>query len=541
MLRAFLLLSLIALAAPLPARADGAQDLLDETFLLAQTAMSSAAGRALAQIGQRAAAGDGELANLLRSRQATEKQLSDIEAALTVPGADRIHLTGEAEALAASIAMIDARIAQDFPRFSDLTRPRPVSVAEVQALLDPDEALILMFSGAAKTFVWAVTPEAAAWHSVGTDPATLAEVVKRLRETLDPAAATVRAAAALDSDFAPAPVPAFPRDLAWRLHAYLLAPMLPVFGAARHVYIVPDGPLASVPFALLPTEPPEGADDDPAALRATPWMIRQHALTVLPAVDSLRVIRDLPPPDPGRRAFMGFGDPDFGGTMQVAGLTRDLAGGPGLTRGGLADPDQLRALAPLPQTRRELRAIAATLGAGRGDVVLGMAATERAVKSATLSDRRVLAFATHGLLSGEIRGLDEPALVLSPPDRPDAADDGLLTASEIADLTLDADWVILSACNTAGGEAPGAEGLSGLARAFLFAGARAVLVSHWPVRDEAAARLTTEAFARLSSGRATGKAEARRPSMRALMQDSSDPTLAHPAAWAPFILVGDGR
>ncbi|MBL4918310.1 CHAT domain-containing protein [Szabonella alba] len=534
------MLFLFLLCLPLPVRAGTAQDLLAETFLLAQTAMSSAAGQALSQIGQRAAAGDGVLADLLRDRQAVEKQLADTETALTDPAADPVHLTGEAEALAARIREIDTRIGTEFPRFADLTRPRPAPLTEVQALLDADEALILMFSGAEKTFVWAVTAKAAAWHAVSTDPATLADVVARLRETLDPASAPVRAAAALDSGFAPSAA-AFPRDLAWRLHAFLLAPLMPVFGTARHVYIVPDGPLSAIPFALLPTEPPEGADDDPAAMRATPWMIRQHALTVLPAVDSLRVIRDLPPPDAGRRAFMGFGDPDFGGTMQVAGLTQDLAQGPGVMRGGLADPDQLRALAPLPQTRRELRAIAATLGAAREDVVLGMAATERAVKSATLSDRRVLAFATHGLLSGEIRGLDEPALVLSPPDRPDAADDGLLTASEIADLNLDADWVILSACNTAGGESPGAEGLSGLARAFLFAGARAVLVSHWPVRDDAAARLTTEAFARLASGRATGKAEALRQSMLALMEDDSDPTLAHPAAWAPFILVGDGR
>lgn len=535
MLRLFLSFLLI-LGPAAASRAETASGLMDETFRLAQTAMNSAAGQALAQIGQRAAAGDDALAERLRARQATQKRLTDTEAALANSDSDRIRLTGEIEALAAELRRIDALIAEEFPRFQDMLRPEPAGIAEVQALLAPDEALILFLSGTEKTFVWAVSKSAAGWHAVTVSPEALAEVIARLRQSLDPAGATARAAAALDAP-APKAGTAFPRDLAWRLHAYLLDPLLPVFGTARHLYIVPDGALTSIPFALLPATPPEGADDDPAALRQTDWMIRRHAMTVLPTVESLRVITSMPPPKPDRLAFMGFGDPSFGGAMQVAALSR----GPGLMRGGVADPDQLRALAPLPQTRRELRSIAATLGAARADVVLGADATERAVKSASLSDRRVLAFATHGLLTGEIRGLDEPALVLTPPDRPDAGDDGLLTASEIAELELDADWVILSACNTAGGEAPGAEGLSGLARAFLFAGARAVLVSHWPVRDDAAARLTTEAFGRLTSGAAKGKAEALRQSMLALMADESDPTLAHPAAWAPFILVGDGR
>ena len=104
-----------------------------------------------------------------------------------------------------------------------------------------------------------------------------------------------------------------------------------------------------------------------------------------------------------------------------------------------------------------------------------------------LSDYRVLAFATHGLVSGELSGLGEPALVFTPPETGTEADDGLLTASEIATLELDADWVILSACNTAAADGtPGAEGLSGMAKAFFYAGARALLVSHWAVNSEAA-------------------------------------------------------
>jgi len=155
-----------------------------------------------------------------------------------------------------------------------------------------------------------------------------------------------------------------------------------------------------------------------------------------------------------------------------------------------------------------------------------------------------LHFATHGLLAGEVAQLGqaraEPALVLSPPDQPTEEDDGLLTASEVASLKLDADWVVLSACNTAGGEEAGAEALSGLARAFFYAGARALLVSHWPVDSYAATMLTSRTFAEMRKSGAVGRAEALRRAMLALMSDDQRPWTAHPAVWAPFVVVGAG-
>ena len=106
-----------------------------------------------------------------------------------------------------------------------------------------------------------------------------------------------------------------------------------------------------------------------------------------------------------------------------------------------------------------------------------------------LADYRVVYFATHGLVAGEVKGLGEPSLALTLPKQPSETDDGLLTASEVAQLKLNADWVVLSACNTIAGDKPGAEALSGLARAFFYAGARALLVSHWAVESNAATRL----------------------------------------------------
>jgi CHAT domain-containing protein len=189
------------------------------------------------------------------------------------------------------------------------------------------------------------------------------------------------------------------------------------------------------------------------------------------------------------------------------------------------------------------------LGIPESDILLGSRATEMALKNLSdggrLAEFAILHFATHGALTGQVQGSAEPGLILTPPPKgtsdPKALerDDGFLTASEIATLKLDADWVILSACNTAGSSGETAEALSGMARAFFYAGARALLVSHWEVGSEAAVKLTTRAFAELKSNPKIGRAEAFRISMRDLIEQG---TLgeAHPSQWAPFVVVGEG-
>ena len=107
-------------------------------------------------------------------------------------------------------------------------------------------------------------------------------------------------------------------------------------------------------------------------------------------------------------------------------------------------------------------------------------------------------------------------------------------------MKLNADWVVLSACNTIAGDKPGAEALSGLARSFFYAGARALLVSHWAVDSEAATRLTTSTFDRLKADPKLGRAEALRQAMLAYLNDASSPRNAYPAYWGPFALIGEG-
>ncbi|MFG1290429.1 CHAT domain-containing protein [Xanthobacter versatilis] len=537
---------------PLPPPAQ----LRDEAFRSAQSAMSTSASMALAQLGVRFAAGSDDLARLVRQRQdlvaAWKSADRALVQALGAVGAGNEPVVearrAEADALQARIAESDHDMATRFPAYAELSQPQPVPIAAVQALLREDEALVLVFVATHETFVWAVTRDAADWHRVPVEREALVAQVKSLRAGLDPGAVAVMRSAL--RDFGDTDVEgadsgvrvSFSRATAHDLFRRMLAPLDGLLADRARLFVVAERPFDSLPFALLVTEQPAGDDIDPSALRDTSWLIRRQGIVTLPSVSSLKSLRAAAAAAPAPLPFRGYGAPLLGGRRspaQVASNVADTAGT--LLRGGKVNLETVRSLAPLPQTEGELRRLANTLGAGPDSVRIGAAATKSAVQAADLSLYRVLAFATHGLLAGDIPGLSEPALVFTPPDA-DGPDDGLLTASEAARLNLAADWVILSACNTAGGDGtPGADGLSGLARAFFYAGARTLLVSHWPVRDDAAARLTTGTLAALRSEPALSKAEAFRRATLALIADPSDPTLAHPAIWAPFVMVGEGR
>ncbi|MGE0846551.1 MAG: CHAT domain-containing protein [Flavobacteriaceae bacterium] len=520
--------------------------LKDKAFESAQWVMATAAARAVSQVGARIAAGSGELGETVRRRQELEDRFQRarnrlVEVLKSGEGdseAIKADIAGTERALAA----IDADIAKRFPDYAEVANPRPLGIAEVQSLLSDGEALVLFLADRAATYVWAVSKTGSQWNRADVGREAMDNAVRTLRLTLDPNAPS-RGAESLSEEENEGGA-GFDRELAFDLYSRLIAPVARTLDGASHVFVVADGPLTSLPLSVLVTEAPQGADNDPQALRDTAWLVRKFATTTLPAVTSLRAIRSgNAAAASGSISFRGFGAPALTGPGGAEAEPAKIAsrGVSSFFSGRYADVDAVRQLNPLPGTARELTRIATLLNAGDKAISLGDEATETAVKHADFSGVSVLAFATHGLVTGELTGLAEPALVFTPPPRATPEDDGLLTASEASALKIDADWVILSACNTAAGDgSPGAEGLSGLARAFLFAGARAILVSHWPVRDDAAAKLTVGTLERLRDHPGMARSEALRESMVALIADDSDPSLAHPSAWAPFVVVGEG-
>lgn len=543
-------------------------DAVSEAFRVADAARGSSVQRALSASSARTTAGDDKLAELVRSQQDVAKRLSATKSLLS-RGLSRSKdeqnagsiksLRAEIKQLSSEFASLNKRIEKEFPSYAELLNPKPPTIADVQDKLGEGEAYISIYTGRKQTYVWAVPKTGEVAFAVAdANQDRLAKMVQSLRDALNPSAASLGG------------IPDFDLRIAHRLYAKILEPVESVLKTSKSLLITTNGALGELPLSVLPTKKVRRKRDSDvlfAEYRDVPWLVRSHALTLLPSAASLITLRSLPAGDPGREPFIGFGDPFFNADQakekpievadagehvamrgfRIRGLPLTLRAAP--ETDGFDKPD-LSQLPRLPDTAAEVRGLALSLNADlTKSVILGEQASEAYVKTADLSGYKVVAFATHGLIPGELSGLDEPALALSAPGLTKSKGDGLLTMSEILQLKLDADWVVLSACNTGSSRGDGAEAVSGLGRAFFFAGTRSLLVSSWPVETTSARLLTTDLFERQTKQPDIDRAEALRQAMAALIdrpgltdKETGKPLFyyAHPIFWAPFILVGDG-
>jgi len=326
-------------------------------------------------------------------------------------------------------------------------------------------------------------------------------------------------------------VPAYPVDRAYALYRQPFGPVDRAIRSKHHFITIPTGDLLSLPFAMLMTDAPPVVKD--LDYSAVPWMVARHALTWSPAVQSFVSLRDTPP-SRAPKPFVGFGDP------VPRGRTATLMSAVDIPRTSTCrrQASLIANFAPLPNIALELKESAGVLGAGPRDLLLQRAFTVPAVRRRELTDYRYISFATHGLLPSKLECLPDAALLTTPSAGSGASAAGLLLASKVAtDLELDADLVVLSACDTGGGgKESGGEALSGLAHNFFFAGARNLLVSHWEVPSLTTLKLLVRTFEKLSRG-GQDIAEALRESQLGIIKTGS---YSHPKAWAGFALVGHG-
>jgi CHAT domain-containing protein len=544
----------------------GDPEAASEAFRLGDVARMSSVQRALTAASARNAIRDPELAKLAREEQDLGQRvssLSDIVVELLSRPAEQrpegviARMRTDIDALRAKRRALLQEIERRFPDYADLLNPKPVSFKGAQALLRAGEALVTLYATEDRTFVWAL-------NARGDTKLVVAPLARKERDAL---VKSVRGGLDL-GDVGLAGFPAFDTAAAHALFQKLLGPVEAVWKDATTLYVVPHGSLGQVPFGVLVTAEAGPLADERALFdryRKVPFLAKRVALAQLPSVSTLASLRGTRRAREPATSFIGFGDPIFSARQDraapaqlasrsfhmrnlsiavVARPDRDAQAAPTAA----ANSSGIAQLAALPDTADEIREIARMVKAGTGDVFLGRDASETNVKRTNLADRRIVAFATHGLVPGDLDGLTQPALALSAPEVTGNKDeDGLLKMDEVLGLRLNADWVVLSACNTASASGSGAEALSGLGKAFFYAGARALLVSNWPVETVSARLLTTGVFRQETEHAEMNRAQALRAAMLEVMDRgggadaNGNPqfSYAHPVFWAPFTLVGD--
>lgn len=419
---------------------------------------------------------------------------------------------------AARIAAADADLAQAGVSTSGANL---VPLERLQAALAPNEAALTV----------AVVPGGMAYMCVRTDStlrkvaaADLAQAQLDIRILQSALTAGHAANEALDSQF--------PVAAATRLYDLLIRPFDGCLKPGDQILWLPNAAITGVPLAaLLERAPPKaGAGYD---LAGAAWLVRDHAISYAGSASAIVAARSGGGPTGADFDFLGVGDPVLDGVTE-SGEERAK-----IVRRGVRGAATLAALAALPETKVELERSAQGFATTR--ILTGGAATERGVRGQLLGSYRYLSFATHGLLRDDLQGLAEPALALTPVSSADPTNDGLLTASEIADLNLAARFVALSACNTANFDlSQMSRDLPALASAFAVAGVPATLGTLWAVDSVTGEAVVARTFANLRTAPGAGPARALAEAQRAFLAAPPGRPYLHPRFWAPFVVLGDG-
>jgi CHAT domain-containing protein len=508
-------------------------DYYAEMFEAAQMTQSSLTAQYIAKAAARLASGDQKVSGALRQLQQIDLELKQLFADRDAAAQTK---TGDADA-ADNLKKADAALADALKRRADAESAAQAaapaygqllqtgtSVKIVQELLQPQEALITFFAGTERSYGFVVQ------HSAITS----FEVPLSRRQTVEMVTA-LRTSAQLDVSGADVKIPAFDLAGANTLYTALLKPAEPLLKDTHDLVIAPSVPLLSLPFEMLVTAP--GVSVASGDYSKVPFLIRRFEVSYVPAVQTFVDLRHIKSASHADRPFLGFGDFRPSTHAQLA-----VSFPPDRCK---TDLEGVASLGPLPGTRDEILAVGQLLGAHQDEIILGGDFTKSRFLSYDLRHYRVLHLATHALLPSELHCRTEPSILMSNPSDASDASGAFLGVDEVLKLQLDADLVVLSACNTAGPSGSGAaESLSGLARAFFFAGTRGLLVTHWSVEDNSAKLIVTHTMGSLSGDthRIDTSTALRAAKLEMLDSDNAryGKLFTHPFAWAPFVLIGDG-
>jgi CHAT domain-containing protein/tetratricopeptide (TPR) repeat protein len=510
---------------------DQAQKLLDEMFTAAQLAQGGITSQQIAQASATLAENTrnpkvGEAIRLQRDLKGKldtlYSQRDDLTQAQRQGAPSNPEIVAQAASLdkqidetRAKLADADAALQAASPNYGQLVQ-QVVSAQDVFAALHPGEAFAAITLADQDGWVILLRNNTVTVSKIAVGLPEIAGLVKRIREGIE---------------LTTAGLPPFDIADTIRLYKLTLGGVASQLDGVKALVVAPSGPLLSLPFEVLLTGPA-----DPTHLKDAPWLVRQFTLAHVPAPSNFVSLRKIATGSRATRSWFGFGD------FKPVTLAQAQRSFPGST---CADSAQLFAGLPLlPYAAKELSAARDLLGASPSDELLGQTFTAAAVLKMPLKNYRILHFATHALLPSDLACQSQPAIVTSDPVGAIDASGALLTTSDLVGLDLDADLVILSACNSGGpGGTTAGESLSGLARAFFYAGARSLLVTHWSVNDQVAAFLVADTLRRMKENPALGVAGALRNAQLAMLDDAGKglpPEIAHPFFWAPFAVIGEG-
>ncbi len=510
------------------------QGLFNEAFDAFGLLRPAIVEQTIARASARLAITDPELSRLVDRLQATERARDaanlELSYETSLPDAQRSKLvedqlidrkrTAEKEA-----EQLRQTLMVRFPEYVKLSSPQPLDTLALRERLGVSEGVVSFLVGREASFVQLVRRDGIWIGRINEGSESLAESVTALRRAVDAQAGAL---------------PEFDLALAYRLYERLFGSIRDKLDDLKHLVVIPSGPLASLPFSVLV----ERAPGSPRYTTAD-WLARRLSISHAPSLRAFYLQRSSASAVRPGRTLLAFGNPSLTGkgdaSARSAGASLSALAS-SCRQEGPASAELLRALAPLPDTADELQVVQRVLAAGGRDarLYLGDDATEARLREEKLDDYRVLYFATHGLLPGELQCQAEPGLVLTPPRATnERSDDGLLESSEIASLKLNADLVVLSACNTAGsGSRFGGDALSGLAESFFHAGARRLIVSHWQVPSRATSGLMSSLFEALGPAFSESPANALRKAQLSLIGKEQT---SHPFFWGAFVIVGDGQ
>ena len=411
-------------------------------------------------------------------------------------------------------------IARQFPDFEKLIKPDQPKLKEIAGQLGADEALVSVFVTPDYAYVWGISKSA---------PPTLERVDIKGQE-VEKLANNLRNSLDVSSKLG-GKLPSFDVKSASELYSRILAPVEQLWRGKKTLIFASSGALSQIPIETLVTKAGESNTTPPSQIS---WLMRDIAIAYTPSVSGWLALKKTKS-NSAKNPYIGFADPIF--NMKGGNQKSDISKGPAIEVEGveLVNSIEYSQLPPLPETRAESLAIAKALNTNPDQTVYwGARASKAAVQSMGLSDYKIVAFATHGLIPGDFPKLNQPALALSVNNENVA--NPLLTMDDIMKLKLNADLVVLSACNTASADGKADEAFSGLARGFFYAGTRAILATEWPVETNSAKKLMETLFGNHARDPKRSIAESLQKAQLSFLNTE----YAHPFYWAPYILIGDG-